>query len=77
MKKCHVTGKRVTVGHKVSHANNKTKRTFAPNLQVHRFWSEAKKCFIKLRVTARGIRTIDKLGVDAVLEKLKKCTEAC
>lgn len=70
-KKCLVTGKRPLVGHKVSHANNKTQRRYLPNLQYKRFWLESEKRFIRLRVSARGIRIIDKLGLEAVLKDLK------
>lgn len=58
-------------GHNVSHANNKTKRRFLPNLQEHRFWVESLGRFVKLRVSTRGMRIIDKLGIDQVLEQIK------
>jgi len=64
---CQVTGKRPMVGNNVSHANNKTKRRFLPNLQNHRFWVESENRWVKLRLTAKGMRIIDKLGIDQVL----------
>ncbi len=69
---CQITGKGPMVGNNVSHANNKTKRRFLPNLQYHRFWVEAEKRFVKLRVSTQGMRMIDKLGIDKILEKLRK-----
>lgn len=68
---CMVTGKRPLVGNNVSHANNKTKRRFAPNLHTHRFWVETEKRFVKLRVSSKGMRVIDKQGIDAVLANLR------
>ena len=70
-KVCQVTGKRPTTGNNVSHANNKTKRRFLPNLHKHRFWVESQNRWVKLRVSANGMRTIDKLGIDHVLSDLK------
>jgi len=64
---CQVTGKGPMVGHTVSHANNKKKRRFLPNLQTHRFWVEGEKRFVTLRVSAHGLRIIDKRGIEAVL----------
>ncbi|MBP3194270.1 MAG: 50S ribosomal protein L28 [Cardiobacteriaceae bacterium] len=69
---CQVTGKKPQVGNKVSHANNKTKRRFLPNIQEHRFWLESEKRFIKLKVSAHGMRVIDKRGVDAVVAELRE-----
>lgn len=69
---CEVSGKRPLVGNNVSHANNKTKRRFLPNIRVKRFWLETEKRFIKLRVSSHAMRTIDKNGIEAVLEKLRK-----
>lgn len=66
-KVCQVTGKRPITGNNVSHAKNHTKRRFLPNLHTHRFWVEAEKRFVKLRVSAKGMRIIDKRGIDAVL----------
>ena len=68
---CQVTGKRPIVGNNVSHANNKTKRRFLPNLQSHRFWVESENRWIKLRLTAKGMRIIDKLGIDKVLTDIR------
>lgn len=68
---CQVTGKRPLMGNHVSHANNKTNRRFNPNLQVHRFWLESEKRFIKLRVSTKGMRIIDKYGIEKVLEDIK------
>ncbi len=68
---CQVTGKRPTTGNNVSHAHNKTRRRFLPNLQTHRFWVESEKRFVKLRVSAKGMRVIDKKGIDAVLAELR------
>lgn len=67
---CIVTGKRPQVGHKVSHSNIKTKRRFEINLHSKRFWLESEKKFIKLRVSAKGLKIIDKLGIEQVIESL-------
>ena len=64
---CQVTGKAPMVGHQVSHANNKTKRRFMPNLQYRRFWVESENRWVRLRLTNAGLRTVDKLGIDAGL----------
>ena len=64
---CQVTGKGPVTGNNVSHANNKTRRRFLPNLQHHRFWVESEKRFVRLRVSAKGMRIIDKRGIDAVV----------
>ena len=68
---CQVTGKRPMSGHNVSHANNKTKRRFLPNLHTHRFWVEDEERFVTLRVSTKGLRTIDKKGIDVVLADLR------
>ena len=68
---CQVTGKRPITGNNVSHANNKTKRRFLPNIQHKRFWVEEENRFVSLKVSARGIRTIDKLGIKVVLDKIR------
>ncbi|MBX3616851.1 50S ribosomal protein L28 [Nitrosomonas sp.] len=68
---CEVTGKKPMSGHNVSHANNKTKRRFLPNLQRRRFWIESEKRWISLRLTNAALRTIDKNGIEAVLEKMR------
>ncbi len=70
-KVCQVTGKRPMVGRNVSHANNKTKRRFLPNLQTHRFWSEREQRYIKLRVSMHGMRIINKKGIDQILVELR------
>jgi len=59
-------------GNNVSHAHNKTRRRFKPNLHQHRFWVESEKRFVKLRVSAKGMRMIDKLGIDQVLADIRK-----
>jgi large subunit ribosomal protein L28 len=69
---CQVTGKKPMTGNNVSHANNKTKRRFLPNLQYRRFWIESEKRWIRLRVTNAGLRTIDKKGIDVVLADLRE-----
>ena len=68
---CQVTGKRPMSGNNVSHANNKTKRRFLPNLHTHRFWVESEKRWVKLRVSTKGMRIIDKCGIDAVLTDIR------
>ncbi len=68
---CQVTGKKPMVGNNVSHANNKTKRRFLPNLQSRRFWVESENRWIRLRVSTNALRTIDKNGIDAVLVDLR------
>jgi large subunit ribosomal protein L28 len=70
-KVCQVTGKRPITGNNVSHAKNHTKRRFLPNLHTHRFWVEAEKRFVSLRLTAKGMRIIDKRGIDAVLAEVR------
>ncbi|OGT46871.1 MAG: 50S ribosomal protein L28 [Gammaproteobacteria bacterium RIFCSPHIGHO2_12_FULL_38_11] len=68
---CEVTKKRPLCGHKVSHANNKTKRRFLPNLHKRRIWVASQNRFVTLNVSNNGLRTIDKVGIDAVLEQMK------
>jgi large subunit ribosomal protein L28 len=70
-KVCQVTGKRPVTGNNVSHSNIKTKRRFLPNLQTHRFWVESENRFVKLRLSTKGMRIIDKLGIDAVLADVR------
>ena len=70
-KVCQVTGRRPTTGNNVSHANNKTKRRFLPNIQTHRYWVEEENKFVSLKLSARGMRVIDKVGIQAVLEKIR------
>jgi large subunit ribosomal protein L28 len=67
---CQVTGKKTATGNNVSHANNKTKRRFLPNLQSRRFWVESENRFVRLRVSNAGLRTIDKKGIEVVLAEL-------
>jgi large subunit ribosomal protein L28 len=69
---CQVTGKKPLVGHNVSHSNRHTKKRFEVNLLSKRFWLEDEKRWITLRVSARGIRTIDKLGLSAVVADLRR-----
>ncbi|MFT5722842.1 MAG: large subunit ribosomal protein L28 [Motiliproteus sp.] len=64
---CMVTGKRPVTGNNVSHAQNKTRRRFLPNLHWHRFWVESENRFVRLRVASKGMRIIDKRGIDLVL----------
>ena len=68
---CQVTGKGPMVGNNVSHANNKTKRRFLPNLQYRRFWVENENRFVRLRVSNAGLRLIDKKGIETVLADLR------
>lgn len=68
---CQVTGKGPVTGNNISHANNKTRRRFLPNLQYHRFWVESENRFVRLRLTAKGMRIIDKRGIDVVLAELR------
>lgn len=68
---CQVTGKKPMVGNNVSHANNKTKRRFLPNLHRQRFWVASENRWVRLRVSTRGLRIIDKKGIDTVLADLR------
>ena len=68
---CQVTGKRPQVGNNVSHANNKTRRRFLPNLHNHRVWVESENRFVRLRVSSKGMRIIDKHGIEKVLADLR------
>jgi large subunit ribosomal protein L28 len=70
-KVCQVTGKRPQSGNNVSHANNRTRRRFLPNLQYKRFWLETEKRYVRLRVSHKGLRTIDKHGIEKVLADLR------
>ncbi|MGE0801438.1 MAG: 50S ribosomal protein L28 [Lautropia sp.] len=70
-KVCVVTGKGPMVGNNVSHANNKTKRRFLPNLQQRRLWVESEQRFVRLRLTTAGLRMVDKVGIDAVLAEMR------
>lgn len=73
---CQVTGKRPITGNNVSHAHNKTRRRFLPNLHWHRFWVETEKRYVRLRVSAKGMRIIDRQGIDQVLVKIRKQVKA-
>lgn len=68
---CQVTGKRPQSGNSVSHANNKTRRRFLPNLHSHRFWVEGENRWVKLRVSSHGMRIIDKVGIEQVLADMR------
>ena len=68
---CQVTGKRPISGHNVSHANNRTKRRFTPNLHHHRFWVEAENRWVRLRISSKAMRIIDKNGIDAVVLEMR------
>ena len=68
---CIVTGKKPATGNNVSHANNKTRRRFSPNIHTHRFWVESEKRFVKLKVSTKGMRIIDKNGIDSVLSDIR------
>jgi large subunit ribosomal protein L28 len=69
---CQVTGKKPMSGNNVSHANNKTKRRFLPNLQYRRFWVESENRWVRLRVSQAALRTIDKKGIEVVLAELRE-----
>ena len=69
---CQMTGKRPQSGNNVSHAKNRTRRRFEPNLHYHRFWLEGENRYIRLKVSAAGMRVIDKHGIDAVVADLRK-----
>jgi len=68
---CQVTGKKPTTGHHVSHSNIKTKRRFLPNLHKHRFWVESERRWVTLRTSSKGMRIIDRKGIEAVLADLR------
>lgn len=68
---CQVTGKRPISGNNVSHAHNKTKRRFVPNIHDHKFWLESENRFVKLRVSTKGMRIIDKKGIDTIVAELR------
>lgn len=71
-KVCQVTGKRPVTGNNVSHSQRKTRRRFLPNLHTHRFWVESEKRFVKLRISSKGMRIIDKKGIEEVLGDIRK-----
>ena len=68
---CAITGKRPMSGNNVSHANNKTRRRFIPNLHWHRFWVASENRYVRLRLSSKGMRIIDKKGIDAVIQTLQ------
>ena len=68
---CQITGKGPTSGNNVSHANNRTRRRFLPNLHTHRIWVESENRYVKLRISTKGLRMIDRDGIDAVLKKIR------
>ena len=70
-KVCQITGKRPMTGNNVSHANNRTRRRFLPNIHYHRFWVESENRWVRLRVSNKGLRIIDKLRIDIVLSDLR------
>ena len=70
-KVCQVTGKRPITGNNVSHSNIKSRRRFLPNLRYHRFWVDSEKRWVRLRVSSKGMRIIDKLGIDSVLQSMR------
>ena len=72
---CQVSGKRTRSGNNVSHANNKTRRKFIPNLHTHRIWVASQNRYVKLRLSKKGLRTIDKLGIEHVLNNIKQYGE--
>nr|VFJ65388.1 MAG: LSU ribosomal protein L28P [Candidatus Kentron sp. FW] len=69
---CQITGKRPATGNNVSHAHNKTRRRYLPNLHTHRLWVDSEKRWVKLRISNKGLRIVDKKGIDAVLADLRK-----
>ncbi|MBX7158716.1 MAG: 50S ribosomal protein L28 [Acidimicrobiia bacterium] len=71
-KVCQVTGKRPRTGNNVSHAHNKTKRRFVPNIHTRRFWVPSEKRWVRLKVSTKGLRTIDKLGIEKVLADMRR-----
>ena len=68
---CQVTGKKPMTGNNVSHAQNKNKRRFMPNLRFHRFWVESENRYVRLRVSSKGMKIIDKKGIDEVLKEVR------
>ena len=68
---CQVTGKKPVTGNNVSHAKNRTRRRFLPNLHTHRFWLESEERFVKLKVSTKGLRIIDKRGIEQVISELR------
>ena len=72
---CQVSGNKTRSGNNVSHANNRTRRKFIPNLHTHRIWVESQNRYVKLRLSKKGLRTIDKLGIEHVLNNIKQYGE--
>jgi large subunit ribosomal protein L28 len=70
-RECEVTGKKPVAGNNVSHAKNRTKRRFLPNLQNRKFWVESENRWVSMRISSAALRTIDKLGIDAVIAKMR------
>jgi len=68
---CDVTGKKTTTGNNVSHANNRTRRKFLPNLQSRKFWVESENRWVSMKISSAALRTIDKLGIDEVLKRMR------
>jgi large subunit ribosomal protein L28 len=68
---CEVTGKKTVTGNNVSHANNRTRRRFLPNLQNRKFWVESENRWVSMRISGAALRTIDKLGIDAVIARMR------
>jgi len=75
-KVCQVTGKRPITGNNVSHAHNRTRRRFLPNIHTHRFWVASENRYVKLKLSTKGMKIIDKLGIDKVLADLRARGEA-
>lgn len=70
-KVCQVTGKRPITGNNVSHAHNRTRRRFLPNIHTHRFWVSSENRYVKLKLSAKGMKIVDKLGIDQVLMQIR------
>ena len=68
---CDVTGKKTTTGNNVSHAKNRTRRKFLPNLQNRKFWVESENRWISMKISGAALRTIDKLGIDEILKRMR------
>jgi len=68
---CDVTGKKTTTGNNVSHANNRTRRKFLPNLQNRKFWVESENRWVSMKISSAALRTIDKLGIDEVIKRMR------
>ena len=71
-RECEVTGKKTTTGNNVSHANNRTRRRFLPNLQSRRIWVESENRWVSMKISGAALRTIDKLGIDEVLKRMRE-----